>query len=342
MLKKFALLATALVILGAAALVGLYIWVDALGKVRLVSRDIYAVRAGATPAAVIKSLTAEPSNLRIKLYTYLHSGELKLKANTYDLTKATNLQEALVVIKSGRGVQVQVRLIPGRPWKEYKKVLTSNPNLVNDIANLDDAAIAKKAGILPIDGDEVLDNLEGYFAPETYIVGYKATVSSVLKIANALQLKNLQQAWSARDPEVQPRTPYGFLTLASIVEKEKGNNEEAPKIAAVFNNRLIKDMRLQADPTVIYGLGDAYNGNITKKHLQTPTPYNTYTIFGLPPSPISNPDVTTLQATAHPADVDYLFFVAIYGQQKHVFATQYSDHERNVRALVNKQVVPGN
>ncbi|HEY4559323.1 MAG TPA: endolytic transglycosylase MltG, partial [Lysobacter sp.] len=144
--------------------------------------------------------------------------------------------------------------------------------------------------------------------------------------------RRLNEAWNARSPDLPYKTPYEALVMASIVEKETGQAAERPMIAAVFINRLRKNMLLQTDPTVIYGMGSAYAGNIRKVDLQTDTPYNTYTRAGLPPTPIAMPGVAALQAVANPAPGEALYFVAVGdGSGRHLFANTLAEHQQNVR-----------
>lgn len=145
--------------------------------------------------------------------------------------------------------------------------------------------------------------------------------------------QEVAQQWAQRDVALPYKSPQQMVTMASIVEKETGLGEERPKVASVFINRLRIGMRLQTDPTVIYGLGNAYNGNLTRRDLQQPTPYNTYVIAGLPPTPIAMPSKASLNAAAHPAKTPYLYFVAD-GKGGHVFSTNLQSHNQAVRAYL--------
>jgi UPF0755 protein len=173
------------------------------------------------------------------------------------------------------------------------------------------------------------DSLEGYLFPETYTARTGLSLTTLLESMLDQLDQNLTPELLEAAAE-QGLNRHQFLTLASIIQKEAGNDDEMPLIAAVFLNRLKKKIRLQADPTVIYGLGDAYQGNITRAHLRQPTPYNTYTIPALPPGPIANPGQTALHATAFPADVQYLYFVA-RGDGTHIFSRTLKEHNQAVR-----------
>ena len=178
-------------------------------------------------------------------------------------------------------------------------------------------------------------SLEGYLYPETYTVIAKLPLDRLIETMLEQLNRQLTPELLAAAAELN-LSPHQLLTLASIVQKEAGNDDEMPLIAAVFLNRLKKGIPLQADPTVIYGLGDEFKGNITKAHLRRPTPYNTYTIRKLPPGPIANPGRVALHATAYPADVDFIYFVA-RGDGTHAFSLTLKEHNQAVRRFQLKR-----
>ncbi|MBI1309174.1 MAG: endolytic transglycosylase MltG [Proteobacteria bacterium] len=171
---------------------------------------------------------------------------------------------------------------------------------------------------------------EGMLFPDTYTFSYGATRQSVLDAMGARMQKELDAAWLGRDTTLPYNTEQDLLTMASIVQKEAANDGEMPQIAAVFVNRLNQHMRLQSDPTVIYGAA-AFDGDIKRKDLQDANPFNTYQYAGLPPTPIANPGLAALQAAAHPAVSDALFFVALPDRSGHSFSRTYGEHEKNVK-----------
>ena len=170
---------------------------------------------------------------------------------------------------------------------------------------------------------------EGLFFPDTYRFAKGASELQVYRQAHAQLLKRLNKAWAERDQSLPYKTPYEALVMASIVEKETGAEADRDKVAAVFVNRLKRGMLLQTDPTVIYGMGDKYQGNIRKRDLQTDTPHNTYTRAGLPPTPIALPGAAALAATFNPAKTDALFFVS-RGDGSSEFTNNLNDHNRAV------------
>jgi UPF0755 protein len=179
-------------------------------------------------------------------------------------------------------------------------------------------------------------NAEGQFFPDTYFYHKGMSDKQILLTANERLRNVLQDAWSSRSESVAVKTPYEALILASIVEKETGKLDERDLIAGVFTRRLMLGMRLQTDPTVIYGLGNAFDGNLTRKHLQQSSPYNTYVIDGLPPAPIALASEAAIRASLNPKDEGYLFFVA-KGDGSHVFSKTLEEHNQAVKAFQLKK-----
>ena len=177
-------------------------------------------------------------------------------------------------------------------------------------------------------------NLEGWFAPDTYYYGEGSTDKQVLTDLYKRQQQALTKAWENRDPDLPYNSPYEALVMASIIEKETSVAEERPLVSAVFSNRLNKNMRLQTDPTIIYGMGSRYEGNIRRQDIDEKTAYNTYQIDGLPPTPIALPSAASIEATLHPADSEALYFVAT-GNGGHKFTNSLNEHNQAVKEYLS-------
>lgn len=249
----------------------------------------------------------------------------EFKAGTYRFTPGMTVREMLKLLASGKEAQFSARFIEGSRLRDWLAVLQQSKYLKHTLAGKSETEIAVALG-LP-EGT----NPEGRLYPDTYL--YTAGMSDIalLKRAHLRMTKALEDAWQGRDTSLPYKTPEELLTMASIIEKETAVPEERTKVASVFINRLRIDMRLQTDPTVIYGMGDSYNGDITRKDLETPTAYNTYVINGLPPTPIAMPGKASLAAAANPAKTPYLYFVAD-GKGGHQFTTNLASHNQAVRA----------
>ncbi|CZF79468.1 putative aminodeoxychorismate lyase [Grimontia celer] len=252
-----------------------------------------------------------------------HPELTKLKAGTYQVQPDISLAELFALVRSGKEHQFSITFVEGSTFKEWREQLTETDYLTHDTAELTEAQIAEKLGL---EGEKV----EGLLLPETYHYVAGQSELSILKRAATQLQAALNEAWGSRQEELPIKSAYDLLTLASIIEKETAVDKERGKVASVFVNRLNKRMRLQTDPTVIYGMGDSYDGNIRKKDLRTPTPYNTYVIFGLPPTPIAMPGKASIIAAANPADTPYFYFVAD-GYGGHTFSKTLAQHNRAVR-----------
>lgn len=264
-----------------------------------------------------------------------------LHAGIYQLPENPTIAEALQVLGQGAKVaMVKVQIIEGRSVNELYQTLQDNPGIKKEvlIADANNASIAQGldlAGILPesvttSDDPIVNHNLEGWFTPDTYYYGEGATDKQVLTDLYKRQQQALTTAWESRAPDLPYSSPYEALIMASIIEKETSVAEERPLVSAVFNNRLKQGMRLQTDPTIIYGMGSRYDGNIRRVDIDERTSYNTYQIDGLPPTPIALPSAASIEATLHPPDSDALYFVAT-GTGGHKFTTNLADHNRAVQ-----------
>ncbi|OOF69675.1 endolytic transglycosylase MltG [Rodentibacter caecimuris] len=254
----------------------------------------------------------------------------KIKAGTYSLDNLRTVQELLNLLNSGKEAQFSLQFIEGTTAKNWRKIIENAPYLQQTLKGKSDQEIAQLLEI-PIENNQtVVSLLEGWLYPDTYHYTPNSTDLELLKRASKRMQQALDKAWRQRAANLPLKTPLEMLTLASIVEKETGLNHERAQVASVFINRLNKKMKLQTDPTVIYGMGESYQGNIRKKDLETFTTYNTYIIDGLPPSPIAMPSEESLKAVSQPAKTDYFYFVA-KNANEHQFSKTLSEHNKAVQ-----------
>ncbi|MEP7186712.1 MAG: endolytic transglycosylase MltG [Rhodanobacter sp.] len=259
---------------------------------------------------------------RMRVADRLHAGE-------YALTPGMTPRQLLYNMANGKVVQRDFTIVDGWTFGELRLALASAEKLRHNSTALDNAAIMQKIGA----GGQAP---EGRFLPETYAYVKGDSDLDILGRAHKAMVKTLADLWPRRAKNLPLATPYEALILASIVEKETGIPAERAQIAGVFVRRLQDHMLLQTDPSVIYGMGAKYDGNIRKSDLTTDTPYNTYTRAGLPPTPIALPGRPALEAALHPADGDALYFVA-RGNGGHVFASSLTEHNRNVDCYQRKR-----
>ena len=254
----------------------------------------------------------------------------KIKAGTYSLENVKTVQDLLDLLNSGKEVQFNVKWIEGKTFKDWRKDLENAPHLVQTLKDKSNEEIFTLLDLPDIGQNLELKNVEGWLYPDTYNYTPKSTDLELLKRSAERMKKALNKAWNERDEDLPLANPYEMLILASIVEKETGIANERAKVASVFINRLKAKMKLQTDPTVIYGMGENYSGNIRKKDLETSTPYNTYVIDGLPPTPIAMPNESSLQAVAKPEKTDFYYFVAD-GSGGHKFTRNLNEHNKAVQ-----------
>jgi UPF0755 protein len=258
-----------------------------------------------------------------------------VKAGRYRLVPGTPPIEILRQLIEGRVVLEKVTILEGWTFTQMRAQLAKEKELLQTLTDLDEAQIMEELGAPDLAA-------EGRFAPDTYSFAPGVTTDmQILRMAFEAQRRNLQEAWDARQQDLPLATPDEALTLASIVEKETGLASERARVAGVFINRLRKGMRLQSDPTVIYGIRDRYDGNIRRRDLTTDTPYNTYTRAGLPPTPIALPGRKAIIATLNPEKTDSIFFVAIGdGSGGHYFSSTVSEHNQAVQRYLARLRAP--
>ncbi|MDD2991303.1 MAG: endolytic transglycosylase MltG [Zoogloea sp.] len=253
----------------------------------------------------------------------------EIKAGSYEVEMGVTPLALLNMLTRGDVSQAELALIEGWNFRQFRAALDRHPDLRHDSAGLSDTELLTRIGA-------DASHPEGQFFPDTYLFSRRSSDLEVLRRAHRQQQKILQREWDKRADGLPYPTPYEALIMASIVEKETGQAADRPMVASVFINRLRSGMLLQTDPTVIYGIGPAFDGNLRKRDLQTDTPYNTYTRPGLPPTPISMPGVAALRAALNPPSTEYLYFVA-RGDGSSAFSRTLAEHNRAVARYIRKQ-----
>ena len=285
----------------------------------------FTVHAGSGLKAVARQLAAD--GLLAEGETFWILGRLtgkarSIQAGTYRLDHSMTPPEIIDKLARGDVLFVEMLFVEGTTLRQWLAQLAAQPMVKHTAAGKSEAELRVALG-------SGAEPLEGWFFPDTYRFAPGVPDLEILKRAHAAMKKRVAEAWEARDAGVPLKTPYEALILASIVEKETGQAAERPMIASVFANRIKRGMRLQTDPTVIYGMGERYDGNIRRRDLTTDTQWNTYTRDGFPPTPIAMPGAASLKAAVHPAESSYLYFVA-RGDGSHEFSRSLEEHNRAV------------
>lgn len=319
---KFLIWSALLLVLAAAA--GLYYYANE--ELRLEASPVaFELRAGSGLRSVATQLAKAGVIGRPELFEVLARilGEsAKLKAGNYEFSKPLTPLGLLQRMTRGDVTLVAVTFVEGTTFRQMRKILREHPKVRAETGAMTETELLQKLGIEQPTG-------EGWFFPDTYHFSEGSSDLSILRRAHRLMLRYLDQEWEHRASGLPLKSPLEALILASIVEKETGRPEERGMVAAVFINRLRLGMLLQTDPTVIYGMGESFKGNISKNDLTTDTPYNTYTRSGLPPTPIAMPGLEALHATLNPAPSDALYFVS-RGDGTSKFSRTLAEHERAV------------
>ena len=288
---------------------------------------VLEVKPGMGIGAIARELRRQPGLLHSTFYleTYARFNGLapRLKVGEYALAPGMTPRDLLERIATGQVIQYPLTVVEGWTFQQLRQALAAHPKIAQTLREASDAEIMARL-------DRPGRHPEGWFFPDTYHFPAGFTDEAFLRRALTAMEQRLARAWSQRVADLPLDDPYQALILASIVEKETGLTAERPAIAGVFARRLRAGMLLQTDPTVIYGLGAAFDGDLRRRDLVTDTPYNTYTRKGLPPTPIALPGAGALEAAVHPAAGDALYFVAD-GQGGHVFSRTLDEHNRAVR-----------
>ena len=277
-------------------------------------------------AALMNKAGIEVDPRGFVLLARLSELDKKLKAGGYQVNRGDSIWDVMRRMAAGEVTQRQVTLVEGWTLKQIRQTLRQHPDIRQTVAELTDAQLIDKLGIQA-------KYAEGLFFPDTYVFPIGTSDLEILQQSLSAQQQLLDKMWQSRQPGLPLKSPYEALILASIVEKETGLHADRGKVAGVFVNRLRIGMPLQTDPTVIYGMGENYQGKIRKKDLQTDTPWNTYTRPGLPPSPIASVGKASLEAALHPEKHNYLYFVA-RGDGSSAFAVNLTEHNKNVSQYI--------
>ena len=251
-----------------------------------------------------------------------------IKAGSYEISAGITPWDLLNKLTRGDVTQAEIVLVEGKTFHQFREVLDADSNVHHDSTGLTDADLLVRIGATEV-------HPEGLFFPDTYLFAKQSSDLDVLRRAYRAMQRRLASEWENRDPSVPYENIYQTLIMASIVEKETGRAADRPMVAAVFTNRIERGMPLQTDPTVIYGLGDSFDGNLRKRDLITDNAYNTYTRGGLPPTPIAMPGLASIQAVMHPPPTDKLYFVA-RGDGSSVFSRTLEEHNRAVARYQKK------
>jgi len=292
----------------------------------------FSIKPGSNLKQIARQLFDEgilPNAWSLILLSRYQGKESALKAGDYRLTENLSQIALLEYLIKGDIRQNEVRFVEGWTFSQYRKTLYDHPDIQNTTAEMSEEEILQI-----INANE--KSAEGLFFPDTYYFIKNSTDTEILQRAYQTMQNHLQATWSERMESLPLESPYEALILASIVEKETGLESDRAEIAGVFINRLRIGMRLQTDPTVIYGLGDQFDGNLRKRDLQTDQSYNTYTRAGLPPTPIAMPGLASIRAALNPAETDAFYFVA-KGNGESKFSTNLADHNRAVAKYQKRQ-----
>ena len=330
MLKKILYSLLALILLAAALFAGLLFAPKDTRAQRL------RIERGSGIGSVSRTLAANDAIYSRWVFVaaaYFTGTHKQLLPGNYRLQPRASSWQILRHLKNGRPDTITVRIIEGMRFAQMRRLINQTADIRHDTASWSDQQL-----LAAVASDAAVQHPEGRFFPDSYEIDYDSSDLQIYRLAYRNMQNRLQSAWSGRAGNLPYQNPYELLTMASIIEKETAHEEDRANVAAVFVNRLRKGMRLQTDPTVIYGMGSAYNGRIRRADLQRDTPYNTYTRDGLPPTPIALPGEAALQAAAHPSNADYLYFVSRMDDTgKSEFSRTLEEHNANVRRYILKR-----
>ncbi|MGV2287711.1 endolytic transglycosylase MltG [Trinickia sp. YCB016] len=334
LLKKCLALGAAVVVLAAAATAGGYYW--AVNPLTLAQPQLdVTIKPHSTVRSVTLQLNRGGVPVEPELFiamTRVLGLQSELKSGNYEFKTGITPYDLLQKMVRGDVNEYVATIIEGWSFKRMRAEIDSNPAIRHDTVGMSDADLLATIGAT----ETGLTNADGLFFPDTYLFDKDTSDIDIYRRAYKLMKLRLNEAWSGRAAGLPYKTPYEALIMASLIEKETGKAGDRPLVAAVFDNRLRMGMPLQTDPTVIYGMGDAYAGHLKKRDLQTDTPYNTYTRTGLPPTPIALPGAASLQAAMNPAPSSALYFVS-RGDGSSQFSDTLDDHNKAVDKYIRGQ-----
>ena len=258
-----------------------------------------------------------PDRTVLKLYSRFTEGRGSIKAGKYNLVEGMTVREIIKLLRAGAVVSYRATFPEGWTFSQWREKLLVLPHLDKKIIGMSDSEIAGLGGIK--------GEIEGWFFPDTYYYSAETSDLDLLESAYRKMKEIIALEWSSKSTERPIKSPYEAIILASLVEKETGYGPDRAKIGSVFLNRLRSKMRLESDPTVIYGLGDSFDGDLKKRHLRSDNPFNTYTRFGLPPTPIASPGRESINAVLSEVPSPFYYFVAM-GNGKSYFSKNYKEH----------------
>ena len=327
MVVNFRKVTTLFIIIIMVALLDVYLFMSR--AMNIDESFLYEIKSGSSISILSRSLYKQGVLSRpyyLSIYARITGQAGKLKVGEYKFEPGMSAYNLLTMIVSGKVQQYSITLVEGNTYWQMMDEIRNSPYLTHTLINLDDSQIMERLGFAD-------QHPEGRFYPDTYHFPKGMTDVDFLTRTYQQMQEHLTAAWQTRDAGLPFKSPYEALIMASIVEKESALASERTTIAGVFINRLRRGMRLQTDPTVIYGLGRNFDGDIRYRDLRTDTPYNTYTRKGLPPTPIAMPGREAINAVMHPETTDYLFFVAKGDSSgSHEFSSTLAEHTK----LVNK------
>lgn len=335
-MKKIKILFSSVFILGIclSLLLVAYTFHQVKQPLNISTTQLLTIKDGTSFSGFSKQLKKEgwlESRFWLRNYVRFKPDLAKIKAGTYQIEKNSSIESLLIQLVTGKEYQFTITFIEGTTFKEWLVQLSTTPNLSHKLENLSLKEINQKL-VFAAEFPQTFfqNNPEGLFYPETYAFTVGTSDVDILQRAHDKMAKEFNSLWESRAADLPYKNRYQALTMASIIEKESGKNAEHGIIASVFINRLEKRMRLQTDPTIIYGLGERYHGDIKYSHKREKTAYNTYRINGLPPTPIAMSGKNALFSALNPAYTDYFYFVS-NGNGEHIFTTNLKDHNSAVR-----------